>query len=842
MEYVDGPPLNDLLASRRLTVAEAVEYARQVASALAAAHAAGIVHRDIKPANILIGSNGLAKVADFGLAKLTPRACISDMDPTLTAGRSELTEKGVILGTIAYMSPEQAQGMPIDERSDVFSLGVVLYEMLAGRRPFAGDSNLSTLMAIVRDAPSPPVEHVPEVPAEIARVVHKALEKGREDRSSAAEVLRELAAWQQTISSGARIPMRQWVRRPRVGIAAAVALLVVAALVGWTVQRRERALWARTEGLPAVNRLAAQGKFNAAFSLLQEVEKVLGQDAEVRRLWPAVSRVVAVETEPPGVDVQVKDYRFRLPPKQQIPSDMALVPDGIDIGVNLGEIGGVGLSGLGPFLMDRYEVTNRHFKEFIVNGGYQKREWWKQPFRRGERELSWNEAMAEFRDATGRPGPSTWEAGTYPEGKDEFPVGGVSWHEAAAYCEYAGKQLPTIYHWYRAADVRSPLVTPSSNFSSAGPARVGFSRVTGPFGTFDMAGNIREWCFNDTGDGERYVLGGSWRDPEYQFQHPHALQPFDRSDVNGFRCVRYLGPVAKSLTAARKRLPTVNLLERKPVSEDVFRAYRSLYSYDRSDLKAAVEATDATPPDWTKLKVSFQAAYGNERVPAYLFLPKGTSPPYQTVVYYPGAAAFPSGAWQRRSSAELTTMPALDFAIRSGRAALYPVYYSSYERSIPAPETPVQRRERDIRIAQDLMRSVDYLETRPDIARGKIGYIGLSSGANRGPVLLALEDRIRVAVLLSGGIGAGGLDIPETHPVSFAPWVHIPVLMISGRQDFTFPVETSQKPLFQLLGTREADKRHVLFDGGHDVISVQRAQVVREALNWLDQYLGPVKQ
>jgi formylglycine-generating enzyme required for sulfatase activity len=107
---------------------------------------------------------------------------------------------------------------------------------------------------------------------------------------------------------------------------------------------------------------------------------------------------------------------------------------------------------LDDFWLDKYEVTNRQFKAFVDQGGYRKRDYWKHPFVKDGKALSWEQSMAEFRDATGRPGPSTWELGTYPEGSDDFPVSGVSWYEAAAYAEFAGKSLPTVYHWYRAAE------------------------------------------------------------------------------------------------------------------------------------------------------------------------------------------------------------------------------------------------------------------------------------------------------------------------------------------------------------------------------------------------------
>ncbi len=211
MEYVDGQALNHLIADRGVPLEQALGYAVQISSALAAAHAAGIVHRDIKPANIMVTRAGQVKVLDFGLAKLTERGAPDDA-PTETAGVSfgapagvpsaPATRTGVILGTVAYMSPEQAEGKPVDARSDVFSFGAVLYEMLAGRRPFQGDSHLSILTAILREPPMPLKKFRPDIPADLEGIVSRSLEKNRESRyPSAAELWRELAACQSRLTT-----------------------------------------------------------------------------------------------------------------------------------------------------------------------------------------------------------------------------------------------------------------------------------------------------------------------------------------------------------------------------------------------------------------------------------------------------------------------------------------------------------------------------------------------------------------------------------------------------------------------------------------------------------------
>ena len=164
---------------------------------------------------------------------------------------------------------------------------------------------------------------------------------------------------------------------------------------------------------------------------------------------------------------------------------------------------------LPDYWIDRHEVTNRAFKRFVDDGGYRRAELWREPFLKDGRTLTFDAAMAQFRDATGRPGPATWEMGTYVAGQDDYPVAGVSWYEAAAYARWAGKSLPTIYHWSRAADQRlSADVVPASNFSGKSLLPAGASGGITRAGTTDMAGNVKEWCLNAD---RREPLHPRWR-------------------------------------------------------------------------------------------------------------------------------------------------------------------------------------------------------------------------------------------------------------------------------------------------------------------------------------------
>src|SRR5262249_43715527 len=154
---------------------------------------------------------------------------------------------------------------------------------------------------------------------------------------------------------------------------------------------------------------------------------------------------------------------------------------------------------LPDYFIDQFEVTNREFQRFVDAGGYSKREYWREPFLADGRQRSFEEAMALFRDRTGRPGPSQWELGSFPKEHGDYRVAGVSWFEAAAYCQFANKSLPTIHHWRKAAGFNNApnAILLHSNFMSNGPARVGSYSGLSCFGAFDMAGNVKEWCRNE---------------------------------------------------------------------------------------------------------------------------------------------------------------------------------------------------------------------------------------------------------------------------------------------------------------------------------------------------------
>ena len=885
MAYYEGETLKERLQRGPLPVADALDVAIQIARGLDKAHDAGILHRDIKPPNLMLTQDGLVKILDFGVAKL--------VDGT------GLTRTGTTPGTVAYMSPEQVNGAAVDQRSDIWAAGVVLYEMVTGRAPFAGEHQVAILNNVLNQVPTPVSALRPDVPGDIDRVILRALAKRPEERySSSAALLEDLTRCQATIAGqGAATAKSPIARRTkqRFAVAAGVAALILVGIpAGWLVQRTAEARRV-DEGIVDASSLANSDRFTAALARAEDVERIRPDDPRLPAFLERVSRQLAISSDPAGADVYVRPFddmegtwrhvgrtpiaHVRLPlgmlrwkvqkdgfdtlefirgsgffgffpvarehvqlRKQSALPQMVLVPAANLTIPFLGQTESDGVPA-GEYLLDKYEVSNRLFKEFVEAGGYTKREYWTQPFVKGGKTVSWEQAMADFRDRTGRAGPSTWEVGTYPPGQDDYPVSGVSWYEAAAYAEFRGKSLPTVYHWFQAASLfAAAYITPLSNVEGKGLAPVGSHPGVTFAGAFDMAGNVREWCWNEVASSSlRYILGGSWADPRYIFHSdPVARAPFDRSETNGFRLVDYLD--AKRLAPALMKPVEVrsrDYRKEKPASEEVFQVYRQFFAYEPRPLDAKIESVDAAAEHWTRERITFRAAYGDERVIAYLFLPKHGRPPYQTVVHFPSA-----GAIYTLSSATLP-MSTIDFLLFSGRAVLYPIPKGTFERQASVASTPVRptlaHRDWKIQYINDIRRSVDFLKTRSDINGDLLAYYGLSWGAANGANVLAVESRFKAGVLVVGGYFQNRW-LPEVEQLHFAPRVKAPVLMINAESDLTFPLETSQKPMFAHLGTPPEHKRHVLFPGGHDMFIQRRSQVVKEALDWLDRYLGPVQR
>jgi hypothetical protein len=302
MELVEGETLAEVLRRGPLPVEQALGYGAQIAGAMATAHAHGLVHRDLKPANVMIAENGV-KVLDFGLAKRSRLADEEALTAPLTVPEGR-TGAGHIVGTLGYMSPEQAEGKHVDARSDVFALGVLLYEMLCGRRPFRGDTTLSTLASILQAAPEPPRHLRGEIPEKVERIVLRCLEKKPEARyPSMQDVLRELAPYQ--IAKTKRFVLR----RPAV-VAIVLTILAGASAIGIrSYISASRVRWVEAVAVPELARSVAASRRFSALKLYREAEGYAPASRALEAFAEGLrAPSLAIQTTPPGAEIYVSDY------------------------------------------------------------------------------------------------------------------------------------------------------------------------------------------------------------------------------------------------------------------------------------------------------------------------------------------------------------------------------------------------------------------------------------------------------------------------------------------------------------------------------------------------------
>jgi formylglycine-generating enzyme required for sulfatase activity len=380
-------------------------------------------------------------------------------------------------------------------------------------------------------------------------------------------------------------------------IAGAIVLVAIACVaIGVAIQshRKERFVG---ESVAQIEALARSQKFIAAWQLAREVERAGGASSLTEVLKDQYTRVIDIDSTPANAAIAFRAYRidakdgdwidfgttpmarvrvprgvlewratlsgrdprlltagstkhkriaFSIPAAEDKDREMVLVPGGE---ISIGGLTGLKVAQevkLAPYSIDRTEVTNREYARFVQAGGYAREEFWKHPFRDGSKALGFNEAMTRFKDLTGRAGPAHWKLGSFPEGEGELPVRGISWHEASAYAAYAGKELPTIYHWYFADtgddfNLVLPALLPAANFGGKGPRAAVASRTIGAFGAIDMAGNVREWVATPTDKDHHIAVGGSWLEVAYQYKHAGQLSALDRPVDVGLRCMKRTG-------------------------------------------------------------------------------------------------------------------------------------------------------------------------------------------------------------------------------------------------------------------------------------------------------------
>jgi serine/threonine protein kinase/formylglycine-generating enzyme required for sulfatase activity/dienelactone hydrolase len=929
MELVRGVRITDYCDQNHLSNDERLKLFVQVCHAIQHAHQKGVIHRDIKPSNILVmlaDDVPVPKVIDFGIAK---------------AIGERLTDKTVytrfeqFIGTPAYMSPEQAglSGLDVDTRSDIYALGVLLYELLTGRTPFEpkelAQAGLDEIIRRIREEepakPSTRLSRLEEkertttaqrrateapklirsLRGDLDWIVMKCLEKNRTRRyETANELAQDIRCHlsHQPVSAAAptlRYRTLKYVRRHQRVLATAAGfallLMVGATLSVWQARRAGQAetkeaslrkVKSALETLPEIERQLEKDQYTAAFNLVEQARPFIGDNPRFQALAARAVSEISFETTPPGAEVYLREYNNLSPKWEPIgksPVKGARLPQGfkrwkvivpgyetaegalftgsepVELEVQLDKAGTIAqgmvrIQGeectadvcvfdwrslpklkLADFFMDRYEVTNRRFKEFVEAGGYQKPEYWKYKFVTNGVELARSAAMKLFVDQTGRPGPATWKDGDFPKGQEDYPVGGVSWYEAAAYAEWAGKRLPTVYHWSLAAGdtmwSEVAFITPLSNFGGKGPAPAGKYQGMTRKGIYDMAGNVNEWCFNETQDGCRFTAGGGWNNTPCTFGEADKKPPLSREPDVGFRCIKLTSDDGawKQAAGPIQLSAPLDLANQKPCPDEVFQAYRPLYDYNKAALQPTNEAAEVISPYTRWERVSFNAATGGGRVIAHLFLPNAGKPPFQTVVHWIMTTEVD---W--RKVVDFLPSNSRDALAKSGRAFVMPVLRGGWPTNATTNETIAL--EDAIRLVKDYKRTLDYLETRPGVFdTNKLAYVGGSWGAIWGGILPAVEPRLKVAILSAGGLYPGYPE--QCNQINFAPRIKIPILLQGGKYDPAFPLESSQEPYLKLFGTVDKDKQHIIYDTGHNLWSGH--QWIKDYLEFLDKHLGP---
>ncbi len=909
-ELLEGKTIRDVIRERApLPVHELLDIATQAARGLAVAHGQHIVHRDIKPENLFLTERGEVKVLDFGLARSEPEGTFQTLANEDGGGTVPLmTTPGTILGTIGYMAPEQARGETATAKSDVFSLGCVLYELATGKQPFARKSAAETLAAVINETPAPLKDMAGDAPVDLISIIEKSLAKEPEGRySTAAELEADLTAMLDAMTAGEQGSAKLGIA----GLAAAAAVLAIGVAIAIPYVRKQRAITeARQVTVPRVVELIDAGEYVAAFDLGMDAKETIPDDPILDDVLMQITNDISVHTVPAGASVAFKPYGDVDGPWRELgetPIDDVRLPEGIfrwriekdgyeplelgraikqsyvskffeDSGAerpsdgtdywnyNLTEAGGlpegmvfaeggkfgtsltgfslIDLAELDSFYIDRTEVTNAEFKKFVIAGGYTRPEYWKEAFVQDGEEIQFAQAIRSFVDSTGQPGPSTWIAGDHPEGKADHPVSGVSWFEAAAYARFVGKRLPTLYDWVRAAipsgEIGSPMapeVVPLSNFASSGTRVVGAKENVGPVGAVDLAGNVREWCWNASGI-RRYALGGAAGDPVYTFGESNADVPWSRDATKGFRCVKYVsefGPRTELALPIEQNFPDYGQIE--PAPDQVIAFLAGQAEFDPMPLRPKVEGENDENPYSLREDVTIDAVYRGERIILHIDLPRNAMPPYQPVVFLSGVNMVLVREFSAAVDADF-----IDFVMKSGRALIRPEFSGAYSRNdgsgaqrlfSPRDSGNLFREWR-----QDMVRTLDYMETRPDLDMNRVAYLGMSLGALAAPNLASEHDRFDAMILISGGFPLDG-----GQPGVLVAWANratAPTLMLNGRYDFTFPLESHQKPLYEQLGAAPGDKRHVVYETGHSPLPW--LEVTRESLAWMDKYLGPTKR
>ncbi len=547
LEYIDGQDLKQRLKSssdsgRVFTVKDAVTIMASICDAVAYAHERGMIHRDLKPANVMLTAKNQPVLTDFGVAKL-----LDGLDHTAT---------GAIVGTAKYMSPEQAKGERPDERSDIYSLGVMLYEMIAGRPPFDADTTVAVLMKHVNE-PVPDIRQLHRnLPEDVVRILNKALAKDKRDRyQTAFQMAVALKSVQQFPVQGehadesARTTVAS-VRLQDITGAPLAATIPPPATMPKSGSKLPLILGGVAMALLALLGIGAL----AFFSLADSTNGSLGETgktvAEASPGSETATEIEPVVNEPEAAEPTVEPVETT-PPASVTEEQTETQPEAAEVEpVNtLSQTESPGREGM-------VRVPGGTYSVGVDGAGREQAERQQvelEPFWLDLREVT-NSQYAEFLAETDNPLPSSWSGDSYPNGQEQHPVRGVTWDQAVAYCEWQGKRLPTEAEWEVAARGQDGRLYPwGDNLQAVELPRAGTYPVgtkltnQSPFGLLDMAGNVWEWVDQPYApledDSFRILRGGSndfLKDMAFRLQGAPNIPTMVASA--GIRCAADLTP------------------------------------------------------------------------------------------------------------------------------------------------------------------------------------------------------------------------------------------------------------------------------------------------------------
>jgi eukaryotic-like serine/threonine-protein kinase len=920
MEYVKGKELKDVIrnsSEKKLNFNDFLNYAIQITEGINAAHKKGIIHRDIKSSNIMLSDDGRIRVMDFGLAHIH--------------GDPLLTKKGSTPGTTAYMSPEQLRGEEVDFRADIWSLGIVFFEMLTGQPPFQGNFDQAIIYSILHEKPKSLNKINPDVPDELEKIIFACLEKDKKKRiQSAEDLLSQLKAIKsQKVTSVSHMFSASRLRISKVGLV--VSTLIAAVLIILAAFLPLKKIFNpidKTELLKQLESLVKSEKYYEASLLVENQKSVLDNDSLFKQLILFIYDTLSVSSEPSGAKVYllrynpdktdstgkrkligetpIKNFQIvrgdylitieksaeqketseneltfpfgkveyipvkrvassypimkefpvivrgikinaKLIEKDKLPENMVFVPGGNHKLMSSSVQQEKPLT-LDNFFIDKYEVSNADYKKFISAGGYFRKEYWKHKFIKQGKEILWQEAMKLFIDRTNLNGPRSWVNQIYPEGKEKYPVTDITWYEAAAYAEFLGKSLPTVYQWEKAARNGVPnyhstsmpwgLIYPlddisgRTNFNSNGTVPVDqFDFGISYYECYNVAGNVEEWCLNKSTDGFVYA-DGSYEDSNYVFGTFKSFDGFYSSPALGFRCVKNL-PTSKSdqgsmIIDLNPQVPVYH-----PVDDSKMKSILKLFDYEKKPLNPDIIFTEKNK-SWVKEKVALDSPFG-DKIMGYLFLPKNSEKPFQCILWNPH-----SGVYRYGYSADWAAEKLFTENIKYGRALFVIIPKGTSERKWEFGDERTDKssnlfQDRVIRWVIEQRIVLDYLDSRSDIDSSRIAYITTANDYD-GFIVPGVDNRFKCNIIIANGIYGEDQKMlsEEINPVNFLQRYKAPTYVMNGKYDEAVYFSTSVMPAYNLL---PKPKKLETLNTTHVPPLAMRVPLINK---WLDESLGKV--